>query len=104
MSVLNLDELASERDGGLYTPDDIRKLYEHGGIRLRHICKTPKSGRLRMCSNIIAALYTANVVRERGYIDAAFIISAIQQLQLPVQARLPLAVVDATIAKRERSA
>jgi len=63
MAVLNLDELASDKDGPLYTAEDIRKLYEYGGIRLtsdavdtlKRICKTPKSGRMRTCSHVIAA-------------------------------------------------
>jgi len=102
MAVLNLDELASDRDGGLYSPDDIRKLYEYGGIRLtadavstlRSICKTAKSGRLRTCSHIIAALHTAQAVDRGGCISAALIISAIEQLQLPVRAWLPVMTRD----------
>ena len=55
MYILNLDTKASDKDGGLYTVEDVRKLYEYGGIRLasdaisalRRICKTPRSGRLR---------------------------------------------------------
>ena len=97
MAVLNLDELASDRDGGLYTAEEIRKLYEFGGLRLttdavgtlRRICKTPKSGRLRTCSHIITALHTSGAVREKGYIDGKTIVAAINQLHLPVMVRLP---------------
>jgi DNA transposition AAA+ family ATPase len=98
MYILNLDELASNKDGGLYTPEDIRRLYEYGGIRLttdgvktlRKICKTPKTGRLRTCSHLIAALHTAGVVTKTGQIDSELIIAAIDQLNLPVRTRLPV--------------
>ena len=102
IAVLNLDELASDKDGPLYTAEDIRKLYAFGGIRLtpdavstlKRICKTPKSGRLRTCSHIIAALHTAEVVDEKSYIDKAMILSAIEQLQLSIKSWLPLAIND----------
>jgi DNA transposition AAA+ family ATPase len=98
MGVLNLDDLAGDPDGGLYTPEDIRWLYEYGGIKLssdavstlRRICKTPKSGRLRTCSHIVSALHTAKVVDQKGMIYTADIIGAIRQLQLPVRDWLPL--------------
>jgi len=98
--VLNLDELASDGGGGLYTPEEVRRLYEYGGIRLigdavdslRRICKTPKSGRLRTCSLIIAALHRAGVVQEAGSIDGRMIAAAISQLGLMVEGWLPLAV------------
>ena len=78
--------------------EGIRKLYEFGGIRLerdavgtlRKICRTPRSGRLRTCSHIIAALHTARVVDEAGLIDAKLIIAAIDQLDLPVKVYLPI--------------
>jgi len=96
--ILNLDEAASNKDGGLYTPEDIRRLYEYGGIRLtsdgvktlRKICKTPRSGRLRTCSLLIAALHTAKVVSKTGQIDSELILAAIDQLNLPVRDRLPV--------------
>ena len=96
MAVLNLDELSSDKDGGLYTAEEIRKLYEFGGLRLtpdavdtlRLICRTPKSGRLRTCSHIIAALHTSGAVRDLGYINGKIIIAAIEQLGLPVKVRL----------------
>jgi len=99
MCILNLDEHAAEKDGGLYTVEDIRRLYEYGGVKLtidavgtlRNICRTPRSGRLRTCSHVIAALHTAGVVYETGAIDSALIIAAIEQLDLPVRVRLPLA-------------
>ena len=102
IAVLNLDELASDKDGPLYTAEDIRKLYAFGGIRLtpdavstlKRICKTPKSGRMRTCSHIIAALHTAEVVDEKRYIDKVMILSAIEQLQLTVKSWLPLAIAD----------
>jgi len=102
MCILDLNSIASDKDGGLYTSDDIRKLYEFGGIRLtsdavatlRRICKTSRSGRLRTCSHIIAALHTAGGVEKTGKIDATFIVAMIEYLDLPVKARLPLAVRD----------
>jgi DNA transposition AAA+ family ATPase len=102
MGVLNLDELASHKGDGLYTSEDIRKLYEYGGIRLtsgaidtlKKICMTPRTGRLRTCSHIIAALHTARIVNQRGQVDAALIIAAIEQLDLPVKIWLPLITED----------
>jgi len=102
MCILDLDSLASNKNGGLYTVDDIRKLYEFGGIRLtkdaigtlRRISRTEMSGRLRTCSHIIAALHTVSVVDKTGSIDANLIIAVIEQLDLPVKVRLPLATRD----------
>lgn len=105
IAVLNLDELASDGDSPLYTAEDIRRLYEYGGIRLttdavdtlKRICRTPKSGRLRTCSHIIAALHTAKVVDENRCIDREMILSAISQLQLTIKHWLPLAIFDDVI-------
>jgi hypothetical protein len=102
MGILNLDELASHKGDGLYTSEDIRKLYEYGGIRLtsgaidtlKKICMTPRSGRLRTCSHVIAALHTSCVLDQKGWVDAALIISAIKQLDLPVKIWLPLITED----------
>jgi DNA transposition AAA+ family ATPase len=102
MGILNLDELASHKGGGLYTSEDVRKLYEYGGIRLtsgaidtlKKICMTPRSGRLRTCSHIIAALHTSSVLDQRGWVDAALIIAAIEQLNLPIKIWLPLITED----------
>jgi DNA transposition AAA+ family ATPase len=97
-AVLNLDELADIDGGdGLYTAEDVRRLYEYGGIRLtadavdtlKRICKTPKSGRLRTCSMIIQALLTSPVIGA-GSVDGFIIRAAIRQLGLPVMDRLPL--------------
>lgn len=97
MMVLNLDEIALDDDGP-YTIEDLRRLYEYGGItltagavrKLRQICKTPKSGRLRTCTLIIRALHTAGVVFETGCITAELIVQAIYELDLPIRARLPM--------------
>ncbi len=102
--VLNLDERAAAPDGGLYTPDDIRKLYEYGGVKLttdgvnalRRIGRTPQSGRFRTCSIIIAALHASGVIQEKGLIDAQLICAAIRQLDLPVAARLPVTTIRHT--------
>ena len=107
--ILNLDEFAANKDGGLYTPEDIRRLYQYGGIRLtgdavntlRKICKTERSGRLRTCSHIIAALHTSRKVLKSGLIDAITIISAIEQLGLPVKVWLPVMTKDATREEQE---
>jgi len=107
--ILNLDEMASNKDGGLYTAEDIRKLYEYGKIRLtsdanktlRKICKTPRSGRLRICSLIIAALHTAGVVNRTGQIDSELILAAIDELDLPVKTRLPVHLPEVDDEKQE---
>jgi len=96
--ILDLNAMAGDKDGGLYTAEDIRKLYEYGGIRLttdavtllRKISRTPGTGRLRTCQHIIAALHTAGAVTTAGRIDAKLIIAAIEQLDLPVKVRLPV--------------
>jgi DNA transposition AAA+ family ATPase len=98
LAVLNLDDIASDGGGGLYTAEEVRRLYEYGGIRLtgdavntlRRICKTPKSGRLRTCSLIITALHTSGVVQDAEIIDSGMIIAAIGQLRLLVEGWLPL--------------
>ncbi|HAL45494.1 MAG: hypothetical protein A2Y12_08790 [Planctomycetes bacterium GWF2_42_9] len=99
--VVNLDDMASQDGGGLYTTEDIKKLYEFGGIKLTNdavkamktICKTPHTGRLRICSLIISALHTAAVVNKTGQIDAELIGQCIDDLDLPVKAKLPLSLV-----------
>ncbi|MCJ7777631.1 MAG: ATP-binding protein [Sedimentisphaerales bacterium] len=101
--ILNLDEEAGNKgDGGLYTAEDIRKLYEYGGIRLtssavnllKKICMSPRSGRLRTCDNLIKALHTEKGVKSRQLIDAKDIIGAIEQLRLPVRVWLPIATFE----------
>ncbi|MGD0077218.1 MAG: AAA family ATPase [Sedimentisphaerales bacterium] len=107
MAILNLDELADIEDDGLYSAADIRRLYEYGGIRLlnnavstlKRICMTPGTGRLRTCSHIITALHTSNVIRGKGYIDSSLIIAVIEQLDLPVRAFLPLAIMDSSASE-----
>lgn len=108
MCILNLDEAASSKDGGLYTADDIRKLYEFGGIKLmpdgvktlRQICRTPRSGRLRTCSHVIAALLVSRpyfeAKQKQTYLEVGteLIVAAIHQLDLPVRVRLPIATFD----------
>ncbi len=110
--VLDLDAEASAsgRDGGgTYTADDIRKLYA-GGVRLttdgvemlRRIARTPGSGRLRTCSNIISILLTSSVAMS-GKVDSTIIIAAIKQLRLPVLGRLSVRV-DSPVEAEEESA
>jgi len=111
MYILNLDTKASDKDGGLYTVEDVRKLYEYGGIRLasdaisalRRICKTPRSGRLRTCALVVSALHTAGVVADKGEITAQLIIMAIEQLDLPVRARLPLTIHEEIIEEEKQA-
>ena len=101
--ILDLNAMAGDKDGGLYTAEDIRKLYEYGGIRLagdavallRKISRTPGTGRLRTCQHIIAALHTAGAVTAAGRIDAKLIMAAIEQLDLPVKVRLPVTFEEA---------
>jgi len=98
MCILDLDKIASDKHGGVYTVADIKKLYEYGGIRLtndaintlQRIAKTPKSGRLRTCSHIIAALHISPELDETKSINTSLVIDAIEQLDLPVRVRLPL--------------
>jgi len=98
MQVVNLDELAGSKDGGLYTEKEIRKLYEHKGVRLatsgvkalQRITHTPHSGRLHTCSHIIEVLYTAPEAIDRGQIDASLIVDAINTLNLPISVFLPM--------------
>lgn len=98
LRVLNLDEIASNGDGGLYSPKDMQKLYQYGGIKLaksaiktlRKICCVPQTGRLRTCNKIIAALHTSSIVKKEGSIDGELIIAAISELRLPVERKLPL--------------
>jgi len=98
MAVMDLDVKASNKDGGLYTAEDIRQLYEYGGIKitgdavktLQKICKTSRGGRLRTCGHIIAALHISSLVIREGIIDSELIIRAIEELDLPVKVRLPL--------------
>lgn len=102
MGVLNLDRRAGDGDGGLYTVTDMRQLYEYGGIcladdaarSLKKIAKTPKSGRLRTCGHIVSALHNSGVAHKSGLITAELIAAAIEELNLPVKARLPLSGQD----------
>ena len=112
MQILNLDTLASDNDGGLYTAEDMMKLYKYGGLRLtgdavsalRRIARTPRSGRLRTCSHLISALHMSSAPYKQGNrIDAAMIADAIEQLNLPIAVRLPLggAVAEETEIHKE---
>ena len=110
--ILNLDESASNKDGGIYTAEDIRKLYEYGGIRLvsdaigtlRKICRSPRSGRLRTCSNIITALHTSRKILRAGFITTKDIAGAIEELRLPVRVWLPLAIREPQAEREEVAA
>ena len=98
--VLDLDRAAAKPGGGgVYTPEDIRKLYEYGGVRLtadaveelRKICKTPESGRMHTAKVIIGALHLTKKVRKEKVISAVTIAWAIGELNLLRKDRLPLA-------------
>jgi len=104
LGVLNLDELAGQplKDGGFYSIEDIRRLYQYGGIRLtsdaenllRRIAKTPQTGRLRTCSKIISAIHNtkkaqAGQIKE---IHAEDIVGMIKQLGLCVENDLPMII------------
>lgn len=109
--ILNLDKIAADRKGGLYTADDIRKLYQYGGVRLagdavkllQRISRSPRSGRLRTCSNVITALHTAKEIQRDGVITADNIIQVIEQMQLPIQAWLPLAITEEEEQQRDEA-
>lgn len=96
--VLNLDKEASGIEGDisgkghrLYTAQDIRDLYEFGGIKLSEdavgllmsICRSSRTGRLRTCSHAINALHTASMVHRKGIITADMIVNVIRKLELP---------------------
>ena len=109
IGVLNFDELAVGGDGGpLYSAEDIRRLYEYGGIRLTpdavdvlgRICRTPHSGKLRTCCDVIRALHSATQVIDGGQIDAALIWQAICQLGLPAAEWLPSVCRDSAPLRR----
>jgi DNA transposition AAA+ family ATPase len=97
-SIVNLDKLKTGAGGDLYTLDDIRKLYEYGGIRLvggaadslKRICMSLRSGHLRTCSHLITALHTTSEVKKTKQITAQLIIDILVDLDLPVRVRLPL--------------
>jgi DNA transposition AAA+ family ATPase len=110
IGTLNLDELAGDKDGGLYSIEDVRQLYEYGGIRLtsdavdtlRRICSVPQTGRLRTCNHLIAALHTAKSIQQAMCITGENIVSAISQLDLPVKAWLPL-IASKRLAEDQRA-
>jgi DNA transposition AAA+ family ATPase len=114
VKILNLDKLASGSDGGsgLYSKDDIRNLYEFGGIRLTKsavnaigkICKTARSGRLRTCMMIIDALHSSRQICDEGKIAAEDIRAAIRHLDLPVNVYLPMSLETAEQDEIDRPA
>lgn len=106
LAVLNLDEMAQPqaRSRALYTADDIRKLYEYGGISisrdgiiaLQKICRTPLTGRLRTCSIVISAIHLSPKFSAGSCIEAKHITGAIEQLGLPLKNRLPFTLAEIT--------
>jgi DNA transposition AAA+ family ATPase len=110
---LNLDKLAANPGGGgLYTADDIKRLYEYGGItltkeavkKLRQICMTPRTGRLRTCSVVIAAMHKMSRIVNEGIITEDNIIQTIYKLGLPIEDRLPFLVDTERPAESEQKA
>jgi len=107
LTALNLDELAAAPDGdgqGLYTVEDIRKLYA-AGIKLSadaeglllSIARCPQTGRLRTCSVIVTSINSSRQARD-GRIDTitgALILDTIRHLGLCVEAYLPAVIADA---------
>ncbi len=110
MQVLDLDELAGRKDGGLYTVAELRKLYERKGVRLvtsgakalQTITRTPHSGRLRTCSHIIEVLYTSDAI-DKGRIDAGLIAAAINTLNLPISVFLPMQELTAETSEDQQA-
>ncbi len=95
LCVVDLDEMAG--DGGLYSAEEVRRLYEFGGIKLtgeaadiiKRICCAGGSGRLRTCSLIIRALHTVDFVQEKKVITLELVLACINELGLPVGRILP---------------
>jgi DNA transposition AAA+ family ATPase len=113
MAVLNLDIISTSKDDNIFTAEDVRKLYEYGGITLtkdavgtiRAISKTPQSGRLHTCSRIISAIHRFSAkANKQGFIDADLILEAIEELGLPLKAYLPVVTGISEIEKTEQKA
>jgi len=109
--VLDLNETANQSDDGLYTAEEVRKLYEYGGIRLtgdavrllQKFCRTPETGRLRTCGTVITLLHTSRKCIKQGYIDAAAIIGVIEKTRLSARKWLPIHTRDVA-EEREKEA
>lgn len=103
LRVVDLDRLAGKGGGGdLYTAEDVRKLYEYGGIKLtgdavdlaKKILSVSGSGRLRTVDTVVRCLHISSFIQNSGCINASHIIAAIEQLDLPVIGRLPMAELE----------
>ena len=101
MAKLDLDKITSiPGGGGYYTAEDIKRLYEYGGItltkeavrKLRAICMTPQTGRLRTCSVVIAAMHRMSKIVNAGFITEENVIKTIRDLGLAVEEKLPFLV------------
>ncbi len=109
---LDLDALADDGDGGLYTEDDIKQLYTYGGVKLTgdavdllcRISKSSHSGRLRTCRTIIDALHLSPVIQKGCFIDSIVILLALEQLELPVRSRLPVGLIEEFREREKRKA
>jgi DNA transposition AAA+ family ATPase len=105
---VNLDELAKAEK--VYTQDDIRTLFDYQGKRLSDeavetlitICRSRRSGRLRVCSHVIAALHTSEAVGD--VITTEHILAAIRQLGLPSAAWMPLAAIRSGLESHKAAA
>ena len=107
LTSLNLDESAglSPDDGGLYSVEDIRRLYAAGGIKLSgdaeglllSIARCPQTGRLRTCSVIVASINSSRQARDGqiAEITEALILDTIHHLGLCVQPYLPMVIAAA---------
>lgn len=103
MAAIDLDDLAKTEQ--LYAREDLLKLFEYGGKTiaddgldaLQEICRSHRTGRLRVCSHIIAALHSSSKVGSE--ITADLIITAVEQLGLPVRPYMPIAKL---IAERKK--
>jgi len=97
--VLNLDEWAAENsgDGGLYSAEEIRKLYAESGLRLtgsavaalKKISRTPQSGRLRTCGLIVAMISLSS--RAAQDITSRHIAEAVEALGIGLKSLVPVA-------------
>lgn len=103
MAAIDLDALANANL--IYDGNELRGLFEYGDKILtddavdclQQLCRVHRSGRLRVCSHIIAALHASKAVKDE--ITTELILAAIDQLGLPVRPYLPIAAI---IAKREK--
>jgi len=106
----NLDKLAATPGGGLYNAEEIRRLYEYGGIKLtrdaveslKKICSMELSGRLRTCSHIVSAIHLSPMFGRGKSIDALIIRSVIEQLGLQISDEIKVGIKEIITETKEQ--